>query len=174
MADSEKLTIKPPFKLLQNEEDIWEMVIKSEANIITFHRVLEHLRYPNKIFEAFQKSDSKFMFFSVPLFSSVFIENIFPMIFPRHLGGGHTHLYTHKSLNYLFKKFKLEWCLNGSWYDSMDLRRSLILQGCKNSMSENALKFFENDLFSNNVMDQIQEVLDRNHSAHKFFNCKKK
>ena len=67
--------------------------------------VFEHLVEPDKIMNSFVKSKIKYLYIAVPLFSlSTFIENSFTNVFPRQLSGGHTHLYTEKSINYLAKK----------------------------------------------------------------------
>ena len=93
-----------------------------------FIGVLEHLREPNKAIDAFNSSSSEFLYISVPLMSlSVFIENIFQNTFPRHLSGGHTHLFSHESLAYFIKSHKLE--IISQWVfgvDSLDIMRALI------------------------------------------------
>ena len=65
---------------------------------------------------------TNYLFISVPTFSfSVFLENANQDIFPRQLSGGHTHLYTEESLNYLAKKNKLKIEFMGrgsSWLDT--------------------------------------------------------
>ena len=79
--------------------------------------VLEHVDNPIDFINCFRKSNMKFLYISVPLFSvnSIF-ENSFKQVYPRHLSGGHTHLYT-KNLSFFYQKFKLkiigEWVRNG-------------------------------------------------------------
>ena len=56
------------------------------------------------------------------------LENVFKGVYPRHLSGDHTHLYTKKSLEYLAKKNKLK--IIGEWWfgaDIPDLFRSLLI-----------------------------------------------
>ena len=87
------------------------------------------------------------------------MENSFKNIFPRQLGGGHTHLYTEKSLNFLAKKYNFE--IIGEWWfgtDFPDLYRSLINSG----------KILKKDLYLKEinqkfvrVMDKLQAVLDK-------------
>ena len=123
--------------------------------------VLEHLTDPNLLLKAFKKSNATYLYISVPLFSlSVFLENSFKNVFPRQLSGGHTHLYTEKSLNFLAKKYKLK--IIGEWWfgtDFADLYRSL-----RNSGKIVNKKIFLNEinkkLFS--VIDELQSVLDKN------------
>ena len=165
--DSQYIDSSAPFFIVKEESELIQEIIKSNADVISLHGVLEHLRFPNKVFDAFLLSNSKYMYFSVPLFSlSVYLENVFPQIFPRQLSGGHTHLYTHQSINYICNKYNLKeiskWIFGT---DSMDLKRSLLVQGVKNGMSDKAKKFLNETLFTGKVMDEIQEVLDKNHSA---------
>ena len=131
------------------------------SNTLTLMGVLEHLQSPNKILEAFCKSSFKYLYFSVPLFSfSVFIENCFKNVYPRHLSEGHTHLYTEKSLRYLAKKFNLK--IIGEWWfgsDFPDLFRSIVLE----SNTRNPKKYLQylNHNFGSNI-DEFQKILDKN------------
>jgi len=165
--DSKHTIGTAPFFIVKEESELIQEIKKSNSDVISLLGVIEHLRFPNKVFDAFLLSNSKYMYFSVPLFSlSVYLENVFPQIFPRQLSGGHTHLYTHQSINYICNKYNLKeiskWIFGT---DSMDLKRSLLVQGIKNSMSDNAKKFLNEEIFTTKVMEEIQEVLDRNHSA---------
>ena len=110
---------------------IYSKILKDcSSNTLTLMGVLEHLQSPSKILETFCKSSFKYLYFSVPLFSfSVFIENCFKNVYPRHLSEGHTHLYTEKSLRYIAKKFNLK--IIGEWWfgsDFPDLFRSIVLE----------------------------------------------
>ena len=84
---------------------------------------------PNRFLKAFKKSKIKYLYISVPLFSlTSFIENSFQKVYPRHLSGGHTHLYTKDSIYYLAKKYKFS--IIGEWWfglDIADLFRSIII-----------------------------------------------
>ena len=97
----------------------------------------------------------------MPIFSlSVFIENSFKNICPRHLAGAHTNLYTKESLYYLAKKYNLE--IVGEWWfgaDFPDLYRSLM-----NSSNNHNLKEYKTVLDKNlfSVINELQNVLDKN------------
>jgi len=159
--------LQNPFLQVHNEAELLEMMISSEATVVSFIGVLEHLRYPLRFFEAFKSSRSKYLYFSVPLFSlSCIVENVFPNIFPRQLGNGHTHLYSHSSLQYILGKYSLREV--ASWHfgsDAMDLRRSMIVSMAQNGCSERMLRIFQEDLFSSEILDQMQNVLDRHYAA---------
>jgi hypothetical protein len=137
-----------------------EFIKNGQYTVICLISVIEHLKAPNKIFEAFQKSKNKYLFMSIPLFSlSTFIENVFQNIFPRHTAATHPHLYTYKSIKYILKKYKLEICSEW-WFGSemMDLNRSFICSFNKKNSKVFFKKFKEN--FSNEI-DNLQSVLNK-------------
>ena len=131
------------------------------SNVLSMICVLAHLEEPNKLIELYKKSNIKYLFFSVPLFSlSVFLENSFKNVSPRHLGASHTNLYTKESLDYLAKKNNLE--IAGEWWfgtDFPDLYRSLI-----NSSTNHNMKSYKSNLDKNffSVINELQHVLDKN------------
>ena len=145
-----------------NFERIYEIVENhSKFNTLSLIAVLEHLTEPHKLLNSFKKSKIKYLYISVPLFSlSSFLENSFPNVFPRQLSGGHTHLYTEKSLNYLAKKYKLK-IIGEYWFgtDFPDLMRSLINTG--NIMNK---KIYTKELYEkfSKFIDDLQFVLDKN------------
>ena len=110
-------------------DDIYDHVLNCDKEIISMLGVIEHLEFPNLIFENFKKSKAKYLFFAVPLLSlTVFLEHSFQNTFPRVMGGLHNHLYSEKSLNYIFKKYRLK--IIGEWWfgsDIMDLMRSILI-----------------------------------------------
>ena len=101
------------------------------------------------------------LFVQGPLFSfSSFLEHANPKIFPRHLGGDHTHLYTKESLNYLFKKNRLT--IIGEWWfgtDFADLHRTM-----SNNFSVKNSNFFQDcfQKFFSNYINDFQNILDKN------------
>ena len=150
-------------KILHSKfDEIYRVVQKNkEYNTISLIEVLEHLTDPNMLLKAFKLSKAEYLYISVPLFSlSVFLENSFKNVYPRQLGGGHTHLYTEKSLNYLAKKYNLK--IVGEWWfgtDFPDLYRSLIASG--KMLNRNMyLKEINSKLFK--MLDRLQAVLDEN------------
>ncbi len=142
-------------------DDIYDKVLNCDQETIAILGVIEHLEFPNLIFENFQKSKAKYLFFAVPLMSlTVLLEHCFQKTYPRVLGGVHNHLYSEKSLNYIFKKYKLK-VLAEWWFgsDMSDLMRVLKVY----SNSYNKEKYFKifNKYFLN-VIDNLQSVLDKN------------
>ncbi len=114
-----------------------EVIRTSDATIISMIGVLEHLRTPREALQAFRDSEASVLFISVPLFSlSVFLEHCFPQIFPRHLSGAHTHLYTPESLERIESDFELT--RMGEWWfgaDMIDLYRSISVSLRRNGAS---------------------------------------
>ena len=90
---------------------------------------------------------------------STFTENSFPNVFPRQLSGGHTHLYTEKSLNYLVKKYNLK-IIGEYWFgtDMPDLLRSLMNTG--NILDKKIYSRELKNVFSKYI-DELQSVLDK-------------
>lgn len=154
----------PPFVRIKDEAQLNSFLLDCDSQIVSFIGVLEHLRDPRSFFRGFTLSKSKYLYISVPLFSlSVFFENVFSNCYPRHLSGGHTHLYSHSSLKYLLDLFSLYEV--SSWHfgtDAMDLRRSLYVSIDSNGVSQKAKDLLLDHFLSPRVMDQIQEVFDRN------------
>jgi 2-polyprenyl-3-methyl-5-hydroxy-6-metoxy-1,4-benzoquinol methylase len=155
----QKLVPKKIKKKIFYSGDLIDTINLNKINCLSLINVLEHLDNPNKILKDFKKSNAKYLYISVPLFSfSVLIEHIFQGVFPKQLGGAHTHLYTEQSLNYIFKKFKLK--ILGEWWfgtDIADLMRSFIVQNKfydKVSFNNLLNKFF------NKHLDQMQNILD--------------
>ncbi len=139
-------------------DDLKEPILFSDHNVLSAIGVLEHLENPLEIIELFNKSNKEYLYISVPLFSfSVFIENSFKNIYPRHLGGPHTHLYSKKSLNFIVKKYKLK--ILGEWWfgtDFPDLYRSLLLSFKYND--KNFINYF-NKIFLRNI-NKFQKIID--------------
>ena len=155
------------FRLTASVDDLIHRVEVNSHNVSSFIGVLEHLPCPVRAIESFHKSDSEFIYFSVPLLSlSVVLENIFKDSFSRHLNADHTHLFTDRSIDYLLNSYDIQ--IVSKWYfgmDSLDLRRLLVLELLKNKVSDNMLNLFQESLFSTNVMNGIQEVIDQSHAC---------
>jgi hypothetical protein len=99
-----------------------------EARVISMIGVLEHLRNPREVLAALQRNRHvEYLYISVPMFSpTVYLEAVFPNVFHRQLGAGHTHLYTESSLAWICKEFGLESI--GEWWfgtDMVDLMRDI-------------------------------------------------
>lgn len=153
-----KRPLKQAFEL-----DFFEAISSSDADVISAIGVLEHLRTPLEFLRAFEKSNARYLFFSVPMFSlSVLLENAFNDVFPRQLSGGHTHLFSETSIQWLYANHNLvpvaEWRFGT---DVMDLYRSL-----KVSMKKNGATATVDALLGAafpKIIDSLQGVLDQGH-----------
>jgi hypothetical protein len=112
-------------------EDLIETAAVLDCDVVSMIGVLEHVQKPRRLLRALQHNERvRFLFISVPLFSPcVFFEMAFPDVFPRHLSGGHTHLYTARSLDWTCAEFGMirvaEW-----WFgaDMVDLFRAVTIE----------------------------------------------
>ncbi len=140
-----------------------ERMADSDSAVISMIGVLEHLRAPRAALDAFARSKAEVLFISVPLFSlSVFLEHAFPGIYPRHLSGGHTHLYSPESLDWLERTYGLRRI--GEWWfgaDMIDLYRSLAVTLKTGGASAAMLEAFDSRFAP--MIDALQGVLDQNH-----------
>ena len=133
----------------------------SKSDCLVLISVLEHVQNPNQLIKAFKESKIKFLYIVVPLFSlSVYFENIFKGVYPRLLGGAHTHIYSKQSLEYLVKKFKFK--IVGEWWfgnEFVDLFRSISVKS--KFLVKNKI-FFKNfkKIFVENI-DNFQKILDK-------------
>jgi len=144
--------------------DIGEMLttIKNlNVKVVSLIGVLEHLQNPIEVIEQIKSNKNiKYLFISVPLFSpTVLFEMIFTEVTDRHLTGGHTHLFTDKSLSWIENKFCLE-RLSSWWFgmDIFDLYRSMMITFKKNQ-SLNSSNIFS-DYFID-IVDDLQLAIDK-------------
>ena len=115
-------TMQPDVRLHQHElADVYLVAEKLSADVVTLIGVIEHLQEPRRMLAALKSNARvRYLFLSVPLLSlSVYLELAFPPVMQRHLSGGHTHLYTEKSLQYLCDEFGLERC--AEWWFGLDM-----------------------------------------------------
>jgi hypothetical protein len=145
------------------ESDFFKSIASTDATVISAIGVIEHLREPSAFFDAFHQSNAQYLFYSVPMFSlSSMLENIFSDIFPRQLSGGHTHLFTEQSIEWLHENRQLssvaEWRFGT---DVMDLYRSIRVEMKRKGASHKLISLLNKGLGKN--IDNLQVVLDEQH-----------
>ncbi len=104
-----------------------DVISTLDADVLSMIGVLEHLMNPREVLAACSaNSRLRWLYLSLPLAGpAVAIEALFPTVARRHLVGGHTHLFTESSINWICDEFSLhrvaEW-----WFgsDILDLYRS--------------------------------------------------
>lgn len=146
-----------------NEDSFFDEIKNTDADVVSAIGVIEHLREPQKFFEALELSSVKYVYYSVPMFSlSVVLENIIPNVFPRQLFGDHTHLFTEQSIKQLNESMKVrsvaEWRFGA---DIMDFYRFIFVNLKKNKASKKMIKQVSEGIASK--IDELQSVLDTNH-----------
>jgi len=150
---------------VKNPSDIVQVLKTTDRDVVIFFGVLEHMANLREILDAMQKNDNiRYVYFSVPMLSlTCALEVAFSDVYPRHQGGGgegHTHLFTQKSIEWIFDNFGFE-CV-ATWdfgTDIMDLYRSLIVSLQKKGCSEDFLTLLA-EWFSTQA-DAIQLLLDK-------------
>ena len=144
-------------------DSICQEIVECDSNVVSMIGVLEHVKNPMQVLESINKNETiKYIYLSLPLFSfSVFIENAFSDVAQRHLWGGHTHLFSRDSINYICNVFSFsiasEWIFGT---DIPDLIRSINVQSYKNGTSEKMLDLFDSEMTA--ILDEMQLVLDKN------------
>lgn len=135
-----------------------------KAQVVSMIGVLEHLQHPREVFRELNQNDNvKFVYLSVPTFSlSSYLEIISPDVFNRQLHGGHTHLYTEKSLAYICKEFNFE-VLAEWWFgtDMVDLLRIISVTLGQRKCSKKLKEMWEQDFTS--LIDALQLEVDKKH-----------
>lgn len=146
-----------------SESDFFNRISETDADTITALGVIEHLREPEKFFEAFKQSRATHLFYLVPMFSfAVAIERLVQGVFPRLLSGGHTHLFTDSSLDEMHRRLGAtaiaEWRFGA---DAMDLLRAVTV-GLREAGSSSEMIERMSHLLSRST-DDVQSALDRAH-----------
>lgn len=141
-----------------------QILSETTANVISMIGVLEHLQNPREALKSIVENESiEYLYISVPLFSlSVYIEMLSNNIFHRQLHGGHTHLYTEESLNYLAEEFNFD-IVSQWWFgtDIVDLYRNIFINIEKNNVSTTIKDHYKEMMKS--IIDTMQMEIDKKH-----------
>ena len=145
-------------------EDTNKVLTETDANVVSMIGVLEHLQEPREALKCIvDNTNIEYVYLSVPLFSlSVYIEMLSNDIYHRQLHGGHTHLYTEESLNYLVNEFNFsivsEW-----WFgtDMIDLYRNIFVNLENNNVSNTIKEHYTKMMTS--IIDSMQLEIDKKH-----------
>jgi len=137
-----------------------------EAGIVSMIGVLEHLQQPRAVLAALAGNKAVHtVYLSLPLFSpAVYFELIFPDIFPRHLSGGHTHLYTDSSIDWMCREYRFERA--SEWWfgaDAADLFRSVQVQLENSAETADAAGRWSDWMLP--MIDGIQRTMDEQKMA---------
>jgi len=145
-------------------DDTKNLLAETDADIVSLIGVLEHLQNPRMALESIRSNSRiKYIYISVPIFSlTVFLEMISPNVYHRQLHGGHTHLYTEKSLRYLAEEFGFD-IVSEWWFgaDVVDLYRHIYVHMEENKFSKNLMNTFTEMIVP--VIDATQLEIDKKH-----------
>ncbi len=147
-----------------NIENTQKVLSETECQVVSMIGVLEHIQKPREALNQLKVNDNvKYLYISVPTFSlSVYLEILSNEIFHRQLHGGHTHLYTEKSLLYLCKEFGFK--IIAEWWfgtDIMDLFRHISVTLKKLKSSEKLISLWHQEFLP--IIDSIQMEIDKQH-----------
>ena len=80
---------------LQKIEDINRIILNTDGDCISLISVLEHIQNPSHFFKIFKKSNYKYIYISIPLFSlTSLLEHSFKNVFPRKsIWTTYSHVY---------------------------------------------------------------------------------
>lgn len=142
--------------------DLVALIERSDSSIASFLGVFAHLQNPREVLQTLRQNDRiKYVFFSVPVFSPTDVfEVVFQDVMPRHLGGGHTHLYTERSIQHFCDEFRFK--RHSEWWfglDVCDLYRNVLVSLQRMGTENTALKSYWTERFMP-MIDKLQGVLD--------------
>jgi len=144
--------------------EITQIVRNTDAEVLTFIKVFEHIYNLREIFDAIKGNERiKYIFFCVPMMSlTCAIEVCFPEVFARQLGAGgvHNHLFSEESLAYIYEQYNFiplaEWRFG---QDIADIFRSISVMLSKNNTHEKFINIIK-DFFYENT-DSMQLIVDK-------------
>ena len=140
-------------------DELKEVIGNTRANILSAIGVLEHLSNLREILQAIAENHNvKYLYCSLPMFSvSVILEAMSQNCFNRQLGGGHTHLFTNQSVEYMCSEYG--WKIEHTWrfgVDVMDFYRMMVTAIGQNEVLMNRINAVDKS-----ILDEIQLILDK-------------
>jgi methyltransferase family protein len=137
-----------------------------DADIVSMIGVLEHVQEPRAVLAALRDNPApRYIFLCLPLFGlCVFLEMVFPQVYPRHLVSDHTHLFTPRSIAWMEEAFALE--RRAEWWfgsDMIDLYRHVGVALAKNADTSAMEEHWQRMMPP--LVDPMQLAIDRQHAA---------
>jgi len=139
-----------------------DYIKNADCDVISFINVLEHIRDLNDTLKAMSENPRiKYVYFNVPLFSlTCLLEVMNQESWNRQLGADHTHLYTKKSLDWLYNHYQYKpvavWDFGS---EMMDFMRFMILDLTRKGMKQDLIEVIRQYFI--NSGDEIQMAIDR-------------
>ena len=142
------------------------LVASAPVDIVTSIFMLEHIANPVGWCRALkQNPNTRYALIAVPMFSpTVIMEIVFPHIMHRSLGLAHTHLFTPKSVEWLFQQCGFE-VVSEWWFgaDAFDFHRNIHMH-LRHELKSPVLAEFWDGMVEDSL-DNIQVALDRVRSS---------
>jgi 2-polyprenyl-3-methyl-5-hydroxy-6-metoxy-1,4-benzoquinol methylase len=113
-----------------DQDEILKQIFITKAQVLSFIGVFEHISDLTIALKNIRANKNvQFVFFSVPMFSLTCVfEAVFHEVFNRHLGGGHTHLFSRESLEWMYHNYGfIPQAIWNFGTDVIDLYRSLAI-----------------------------------------------
>lgn len=146
-------------------ESFGEHISEIKVDVLSAMAVIEHISNLDEFIEAVKNCSFEYFYYSVPTYGlSVSIEAVFDNVFPRHLSGGHTHLFTEKSLETLHERLGVtpiaEWRFGT---DVQDIKRSIEVSLRQSNASDYFVNRFQNEFSV--YSDKVQAIIDKSHNC---------
>lgn len=143
-------------------ERIAKVAASRAGAVVSMIGVLEHLPDGRAVMRALAENPAvRYLYLCLPLVGpSVVIEALFPQVMRRHLVGGHTHLYSDSSIDWLCREFGFtrasEW-----WFgsDMMDLYRNVAVALVKDEGAAGLAAMWRDHMVP--ALDGLQLALDQ-------------
>jgi len=147
-------------------QGMFDELKKTNANVVSFINVLEHIQDLKQTFAAIKENNSiRYVFFEVPLFSlSIILEIVNQKYYNRQLGHDHTHLFTKDSLSWIYSQHNFSPLATWDYgSEVLDLRRYITLELQKQGASEKLIKQTLGYFIA--YGDELQLAIDRSEFA---------
>lgn len=161
LQDQADMMLGPGVVRQSQLESIIDVVAAERGTLACMVGFIEHVQDPVGLLDALKAAGGfEYLLITFPLASpSVAIEAVFPQIFPRHLSGGHTHLFTRDSIGRLEERIGLE--RKAEWWfgtDVFDLFRSVAVS-LESMGAATLVEEWTRSMLP--VVDEMQLALDR-------------
>lgn len=158
-------------------DDFIEIASTVDADVATAIFMMEHSEDPVGLCAALARNPGvRYFLNAVPVFSPASVMQVaFPGVMPRVMGQGHTHMFSEKSLAWLYDKFDFE-VLTHWWFgsDAFDLHRSIDVQLRLDPKTAGLAKIWGDMVVP--ALDKLQLAFDeqkRSSEVHSFLRIKR-
>lgn len=151
---------------LQSPDRLLTELATCDEQVVSMMCVLVHLESPLDALRAMRENPNvRYTFQKIPLWSfATILEAAIPNLHSRVLGGDHTNVFTHESLEWIEREMGMRrvasWSFGG---DALDLQRKILLLMSRGGSSAEMVRRVEAELSP--LLDGFQMVCDSNKMA---------